>query len=297
MAAPSNPPPCIFITGAASGIGRATAELFAGRGWRVGMADTQAAALEDLRRRLEAHRPYAAVADVTRFEALAAALEAFTAGSGGLLHVLFNSAGILRMGHHHRIPLEVQKRMVEVNFNGVLNAIQAAFPALARTPGSRIISMSSAAALYGTPELAVYSALKSAVSGLTEALSIEFAPFGITVSDLRVPYVRTPLITAAARQATSVRRLGVRLTPEAVAGLVWKAAHGRRVHWHLGLQTALLRVLLWALPFARRRVAQALTFDPETGSLEAAGVADSQVLGGPWDGAPEGPSDHRRLPP
>lgn len=112
--------------------------------------------------------------------------------------------------------------------------------------------MSSASAVYGVPELATYSASKFAVRGLTEALSIEFEQYDITVSDIMAPYVQTPMLTEASRIATSVDRLGVNLTPEMVAKTVWKAAHGKKVHWKTGFVLKLIVFASSCFPFANR---------------------------------------------
>ena len=170
------------------------------------------------------------------------------------------------MGPHFKIAIENQQKILDVNFGGILNCINAAFDLLQQTPGAHIINMSSASAVYGTPELAVYSATKCAVRGLTEALNIEFEPHDIQVSDVLAPYVRTPLITEPRIQATSVDRLGIRLQPEDVARVVWQAAHGHRVHWHVSLLLKSLVFLSWAFPFARRALVGFLTFSPESHS-------------------------------
>lgn len=250
----------ILITGAASGIGRATALYFARRGWFTGLGDINEPALEDLYRDIGDGQACILVTDVTRPESVQSAVEAFGARTGGRMDVLFNCAGILRMGPHQTIPIEAQTRTVAVNLNGVLHGIQTSLPLLKQTPGSAVINMSSASAVYGGPELAVYSATKFAVRGLTEALDIEFEPLGIRVCDIMVPYVATPMIMDATIRATSVRRLGVRLQPEKVAATVWRAAHGRKLHWKVGATIRVLMFGMWALPFARRFLVKTLTF-------------------------------------
>jgi len=198
--------------------------------------------------------------DVTREESVHKAVAIFGEKTNGRMDVLFNSAGILRMNYHHRIPMEDQRQTVAVNLTGVLHAIHEALPLLRDSAPASIISMSSASAVYGVPELAVYSATKCAVRGLTEALNIEFESMGIHVCDVMAPYVRTPMITKAGSQATSVDRLGVRLTPEKVATVVWKAAHRKRVHWKMSIFLNLTMLGVWLLPFAKRFMVKVLSY-------------------------------------
>lgn len=242
----------IFITGAASGIGRATALHFAEKGWFVGLFDIDADGLVKLSDHIGQEKCCHGVMDVTRPESVQAAVGHFSRQTGGRMDVLFNCAGILFMGPHTAIAMDDQEKTVAVNFTGVLRCIHESLDLLKQTPGAAVINMSSASAVYGSPELAVYSATKFAVRGLTEALNIELASMGIRVCDVMAPYVQTPMILNAAIQATSVRRLGVRITPAEVAVVVWKAAHGDRVHWKVGLLVRLMMVGMWALPFARR---------------------------------------------
>jgi NAD(P)-dependent dehydrogenase (short-subunit alcohol dehydrogenase family) len=250
----------IFITGAASGIGRATAQLFARRGWFLGLGDINESALGELRQEVGEDNACFLVMDVTRQESVQAAVEAYGTHTAGRMDVLFNCAGILRMGRHQTISIDEQTRTVAVNLNGVLHGIHAGLPLLKRTPGAAIITMSSASAVYGAPETAVYSATKFAVRGLTEALDIEFEPLGIRVCDIMAPFVATPMVMDAPVKATSVHRLGVHLKPEQVAATVWRAAHGRKLHWKVGATIQALMFVMWALPFARRFLVKALAF-------------------------------------
>lgn len=249
---------CIFITGAASGIGRATALHFAEKGWFVGLYDIDEKRLFELSEKIGTGRSCFGGMDVRKQDQVKEAVKAFAMRTKGRMDVLFNCAGILRMGSHQRIGIADQKQTVAVNLSGTLHCIHECLPVLKKTPGSAIVNMSSASAVYGSPELAVYSATKFAVRGLTEALNIEFEPLGIRVCDVMAPYVQTPMILDAAVQATSVGRLGVRISPEHVAAVVWKAARGNRVHWKVGILIQLLMFGMWAMPFARRFLVRAL---------------------------------------
>jgi NAD(P)-dependent dehydrogenase (short-subunit alcohol dehydrogenase family) len=242
----------LFITGAASGIGAATARLFAGRGWFTGLFDVNESGLQALAEEIGAEGACWRTLDVTRYPDCRSAVAFFCERSAGRLDVLLNCAGILRMGLFESIPIEEQVKTVEINLVGVIHSIHAALDALKKTPGSRVISMSSASAVYGVPEVAVYSASKFAVRGLTEALDLELERHGITVCDLMPPYVRTPMVMNQAYQAGSVKTLGVHLGPEAIAEVVWSAAHRRKLHWVPTLQLKIMCALSRLLPFAQR---------------------------------------------
>ncbi|MFN3767786.1 MAG: SDR family oxidoreductase [Ectopseudomonas guguanensis] len=228
----------ILISGAASGIGAATARLFHARGWRVGLLDVDERALTALAAELGGawHAPL----DVVDGAAVKTALADFCAQSGGRLRLLFNGAGILRTGAFADIELEQHARLVEINVLGVLNLCHAAYPYLKVTPEAQVINMGSASALYGVPQLASYSASKFAVRGLTEALELEWREHGIRVGDLMPPFVNTPMVRSQAQRPAVMQRLGVRLEAEQIAEAAWKQAHAHRVHRPVGLQFGVL---------------------------------------------------------
>jgi len=127
------------------------------------------------------------------------------------------------------------RRIIDVNLTGVVLVTQAAFPLLKATKGARVISMASASAVYGTPELATYSATKAGVRTLTQALNLEWAHYDIYVCDIVPPYVDSPL-TREATRAASMDRLGIDLTPEDVADVAEQAVSENRIHWPVGKQ-------------------------------------------------------------
>lgn len=219
----------IFVTGAASGIGKATALLFGRRGWFVGCWDLD---VEGVRRVAEdiGGRSCHGRLDVTNAESWRTALLDFETATRGRLDVLFNSAGVLRMGRFDEIPPEACRLQLEVNVMGVVLGIQTCLPLLERSKGA-VINMSSASAIYGQPELAVYSASKFAVRALTEALDLELASRGVRVADVMPGYVDTPMVHSQEHRAATLDKLGVKLTAERIAEVVWKAAHGKGLHY------------------------------------------------------------------
>jgi NAD(P)-dependent dehydrogenase (short-subunit alcohol dehydrogenase family) len=246
----------IFITGAASGIGRSTALFFARKGWFVGLYDLDEQGLASLSEEIGDDKSCYRKMDVTDFPSVREAVEHFSSFTEGEMDVLFNCAGILRMGPHAKLPIEEQHLIVDVNLKGILNCINASFESLKRTKGARIINMSSASALYGTAELAVYSATKSAVSSLTESLNLEFERYGIYVNDVRAPYVDTPLLQRNVK-AGSIDKMGIKLKPEDVSKVVWRASKRKRLHNNTKGVAQL--VLMLSLPtFIRREILKAL---------------------------------------
>lgn len=231
----------IFITGAAAGIGRATAEHFAQQGWFVGLFDRDAAGVAKLSQQLGETTTVAGELDVTQPAQWQTALEQFTKASGGRLDVLLNNAGILSSGNYTDIPLGKHHAIMNVNVNGVFNGCHTALPYLKQTAGSRVINMCSSSALYGQPQLVSYSASKFAVRGITESLDLEWESLGIRVMDIFPLFVQTDMLKDVGN-IKSIRSLGAKLTPQDVAKTIWKAANhqgARTVHWPVGNQTRL----------------------------------------------------------
>ncbi|MCP4691132.1 MAG: SDR family oxidoreductase, partial [Desulfobacterales bacterium] len=242
------------------GIGRAAALHFAGKGWFVGLFDIDQTGLDELHAEIGEERACKGLLDVSDLESAREAVGVFAGRTGNRMDALFNCAGILQMGYFDEIDIRFQKKIVDVNFVGVIHCTHAAMDLLKNTPGARVINMSSGSAVYGSPEVAVYSATKFAVRGLTEALNIEFEPLGVHVCDIMAFYVRTPMIVDAKEIATSVDRLGINLTPDQVASVVWKAAHGKKVHWRVGGMLKFTEVVYWLFPFLRRTLTKTMGF-------------------------------------
>lgn len=238
----------IFITGAASGIGRATAKLFAERGWFVGAADLDSKGLDSLRTEIGAENCFIATLDVTDKDAFDEVIQAFGEATDGRLDILYNNAGIGVTGFFEDIPFEKTLDVVRVNLIGVLNGIHAALPLLKQTPNSLCFSTSSSAATYGAPRLAVYAATKFAVKGLTEALAVELSRCGVRAADvlpglIDTPILRnSPLYVEGEVQPNEGRTIGANaptegpfrlIQPVEVAQAVWDAYDSARMHWYV----------------------------------------------------------------
>lgn len=226
----------IFISGAAAGIGRATALYFAARGWRVGAFDINEQALDGMAIAYP-NNIVTGQLDVRSAESWQQALEQFC--SDGTLDVLFNNAGILVSGDFTATAAADHARLIDVNCNGVMHGCHTAFDYLCRGREARVITMCSASAIFGQPQLASYSASKFFVKGMTEALSLEWESHGIQVMDAAPLFVKTAMVEGP--ETPAMRKLGIRLEPADIALAIWRMAHykGNKMHWHIGMQTKL----------------------------------------------------------
>ncbi len=170
----------VVITGASRGIGKAVAKAFAARGARLGLLARNRAELEELAGRL-GEGTEVAVADVADPAGLRAALADLEARLGRI-DVLVANAGIGQYGPFVDVPPDELDRVVQVNVLGVMHAVQAVAPGMIARRRGHVVVVSSIAGRIGVPFEAVYSASKFAVTGLTEALSIELEPYGIGAS-------------------------------------------------------------------------------------------------------------------
>lgn len=238
----------IFITGASSGIGREGAKLFHANGWRVAAIDRDDGGLQSLERELGTDRSWMRVVDVTDKSALESALADFCAGNeGGGLDMMWNNAGIGEGGWFEDVPYEAAMRVVDVNFKAVLTGAYGSLPYLKKAPGSLMFSTSSSSATYGMPRLAVYSATKHAVKGLTEALSIEWQRHDVRVADVLPGLIDTAILTDTPDRsdgrvmthdelvAEAPKKGMFRLMPaSSVADAAWRAyQHPTRLHWYV----------------------------------------------------------------
>lgn len=238
----------IFITGAASGIGRATALLFAEKGWYVGAVDVNEEGLSSLSNEIGADNCFTHVLEVSDRAAFEQVLEKFSQHTSGKLDLLFNNAGIGAFGSFDEVPYEDHMAVIQVNLIGVVNGIYTALPMLKATENSLCFTTSSSAATYGSPGLAIYAATKHAVKGLTEALSVEFSRFNVRAADVLPLVIHTaiwddsPLYAGGQRvereknwiQETSATEGMARLLPPSdVAEAVWKAYSSDKLHWYV----------------------------------------------------------------
>ncbi len=240
----------IFITGAGSGIGRAAAVLFAQRGWLVGAADRDEAGLTALAGTTSSIVPL--TLDVADRDAVIAVFADFGAQSGGKLDCLLSNAGIDAKGPFGDMAWDRVRQLVEVNLLGAMSVIHAALPLLRAAPNSLCLSTASASAIFGVGGMAVYSATKHGVRGLTEALSVELSGSGVRAADLLPGIVDTGMLSAADKAALPAEGMWRVMPAEAVAQAAWDAYHGEALHWFIPPELAELDRQSTAAPEAVR---------------------------------------------
>jgi len=222
----------IFITGAASGMGRETAKLLASKDWFVGAYDVNQAGLDSLKAEIGEHGLFDLL-DVADADAFGAAMARFGEATGGTLDLMFNNAGIGAGGLLDEQPWDEIKRIIDINLIGVIIGARAAIPLLRATPGSLLLNMSSSSAIFGTAGISIYSATKHAVRGLTEALSIELKRYGVRAADLLPGLIDTPLLSETVRSMAPPDGMWRLIAPSTVAEMVWQAYASDNLHWYI----------------------------------------------------------------
>jgi short-subunit dehydrogenase len=223
----------IFITGAAMGIGKAVATLYATKGWHVGITDIYEPGLESMKKESGDKISFSAIMDVTDSDKVAAVLAEFSKTTGGKIDVFLNNAGVAWMEPFEEQPISNHHAILNVNNKGMLNCAYHAFPYLKNARGT-LVNMCSQAANYGVPTEVIYSASKFWVRGFTEALNIEWQRHGIYVCSIWPNFVATPMMEKC--RSTVSDFIGIKLTAQDVAKTVWRAVKVNKkflVHWRV----------------------------------------------------------------
>ncbi len=222
----------VLVTGASSGIGEATARVLAARGAAVALAARSEERLGFLVREISAAggRVLAVKTDVADKDSARDAVER-TVGEFGALDVLVNNAGIGLSGRVAELRPEDLRYVFDVNLLGPLNCVQAALPHMGR--GGRIINVSSVVGRRAIPKVGGYCATKFALNALSDALRVEVADRGITVTSVYPGTTRTAFRENSRRTKDEKRGWRPRgVMPEKVAEKISDAAEsgGRDIY-------------------------------------------------------------------
>jgi short-subunit dehydrogenase len=211
----------VLLTGAAHGIGRATAGLLAGRGFRLGLIDRDGPALAELVEALGRERADAAVAaeraDVCDGPGLAAAVERIERRVGPT-DVLVAGAGVGRIASAIDLDLDGFRQMLDVNVLGVARTIEAVLPGMVSRGAGHLVGISSVAGYRGLPWMPGYSASKAALTTYLEALRPALKRRGVTITTVYPGFVRTAMTAD-----TPFRKPVPMLEPEQAAGYLVRA--------------------------------------------------------------------------
>jgi 3-oxoacyl-[acyl-carrier protein] reductase len=194
-------PPAVLLTGAAHGIGHATARALAARGMPLGLIDRDAAPLAELARELKERGATVveAAVDVADRASLLAAVAAIEAAIGPI-EVLVACAGIGTLTLVPKLETEVLRRTLEVNVVGVAQSIEAVLPGMIARGRGHIVGMASVAGYRGFPWMISYSASKAALIAYLEALRPGLRRRGVTVTTVCPGFVRTRMCTSVPYQ-------------------------------------------------------------------------------------------------
>lgn len=211
-----------IVTGAASGMGRATAKLLASEGAKVAVTDLDLGACQEVARDCGVNaRPYAL--DVSNAETIKTVVAQIAEDFGGI-DILINNAGVschasLDSGDEYE---EVWNRALTILLTGQQRMVRAALPHLRGSDAPRIVNIASTEGLGATPGLSPYVAAKTGVTGLTKAMAVDLGPEGITVNCVCPGPINTAMTqsisdehkTIYAKRRTALKRYG---EPEEVA--------------------------------------------------------------------------------
>ena len=227
----------VVITGAARGIGQATAKALLARGARVVIGDRDFDVLE---KAVTGMSHLGSVSghplDVTDRESFAAFLDKARADGGGHIDVLINNAGVMPVGPFLEQSQQAIRSAIEVNFYGVLNGCQLVLPEMVKRRSGHVVNIASLAGMVAVPGQVVYAGTKFAVVGLSSALADEFAPQGIIVTAVLPTFTNTELISGTTPSAAQKP-----VQPEDVAAAVVKVLDNPKTQ---------VAVPAWGRPFS-----------------------------------------------
>ena len=216
----------IAITGAARGIGFATAKALLARGARVVIGDRDVAFQESAVAGLTKLGPVSGYPlDVTDRESFATFLDKARTDGGGHIDVLINNAGVMPIGPFLEQSEQAIRSSIEVNLYGVIAGCQLALPDMIGRRRGHIINIASLSGLIPVPGQVVYVGAKFGVVGLSAALADEVAPHGVDVSVIMPPFTNTELISGT-QSGGAIKPV----EPEDIAAAVVKTLNKPKTH-------------------------------------------------------------------
>jgi short-subunit dehydrogenase len=255
------------VTGAGSGIGRATAQALAARGCALALVDCDERSLDVTRAELEVRGGVATVhcADVADAERMAAVADEVVAAHGAC-HVLVNNAGVTAAGRFRDDRLDDIRWIVDINVFGVIHGCRLFLPYLSEAEEAHIVNVSSMVAFLGLPQNAVYSLTKGAVRSFTEGLRGELAGTAIGVTAVFPGAVNTNIMHGArGGEAERLSRMGharlapyVLRSPSVVAARIVRAIERDRARTLIGPDARLLDLVARVAPGRSRLIGRAL---------------------------------------
>ncbi|MDH6246520.1 SDR family oxidoreductase [Mycobacterium sp. OTB74] len=216
----------VVITGAARGIGLATAKALLARGARVVIGDRDADSLTAALATMTGTEPISGhLVDVTDTSSFAAFLDRARADGLGHIDVLINNAGVMPVGHFLEQSDQAIKTAVEVNFSAVLTGCRLVLPEMVDRRSGHIVNIASLAGSVPVPGEVVYAGTKAAVIALSTAMADEFAPHGVQISAVQPPFTTTELIAGITTPSGSKP-----VTPETIAAAVVRVLEKPTTH-------------------------------------------------------------------
>ncbi len=231
----------VWVTGASSGLGLATARELARRGCRVALSARRSELIESLEEELGTERALAVPFDVTDREANIEAVRRIEERFG-CLDIAFLNAGTCEYLDVDRFDSTLFERQIRVNFLSMVYGVEAALPALRRSAHGQLVGMSSTARFGAFPRAEAYGASKAAVAYFLNSLRLDLIPEGLPVSVVSPGFVRTPLTDQ------NTFPMPLLMEPERAARIIADGIARRRKHIQFPLIFSLALQLLSLLP-------------------------------------------------
>jgi len=256
----------VFITGAASGIGAATAVAFAAQGCSLVLADLDAEGLAVTAAWVqeagaESHSFTLDVSSAEQFNKVAEEVRA----NIGVPHILVNNAGIGAHGSFLNTPMDAVRRVIEINLYGVYNGCHAFLPMMLEGPDTRhLVNVASLASISPVPNMSAYAASKYAVDGLTEVLSMELATSNVDITCVHPGIINTPIVAGNSYNGDAGREQEQRLgeyyrahgsDPSVVAEGIVGAVKTGIAHLYIGSKAPLTEKVKRMSPTLMRKLA------------------------------------------